>query len=90
MLTNIVALARTGHYGDASSLINRVLQKIQPALLSSSPVDEHTRKIVYSCETIMLMQEQRDWVGVADVIEFELARLIEPWVLLHSAPSPKP
>ena len=77
LLREIVRLARTGSYSDAASKLNISLQELQPVLTSGKLPPEYLRKLTYSLETLFLMQKQKDWVAVADVIEFEFVDLLE-------------
>ena len=79
MLNGIVRLARTGCSAEAASLVNRSVAKIQQALQSSPPAPGVLRELVYSLETLLLMQQQQDWVGLADVVEYELVEQVTSW-----------
>jgi len=74
-LNNAVSLirhARTGGYSDAASYLNLLLQDISTAIRSESLPPEIKTSIVYSLETMYLLQQQEDWIGLADVVEYEL------------------
>ena len=71
-LQNIAACARTGDYGTLSSQLNICVQNLSGLLAGDGFTQPVTAKIVYSLETLLLMQEQKDWVAFADVIEYEL------------------
>ncbi len=68
--------ARVGEYPDAARLLNTCFQDLQSMLHASRPDLAHLQKIMYSLETMMIMQNQKDWVAVADIIEYELAGLL--------------
>lgn len=68
---------RRGDYADASSELNRCMESVQSALGSGRIPPEQVKKLAYSFETMLLMQQQGDWVGLADVIEYELSVLWE-------------
>ncbi|MBN1980415.1 MAG: hypothetical protein JW795_02705 [Chitinivibrionales bacterium] len=74
-LQQSIGLLRTGAYGQAASELSGISLMLQALLneYSSKPV---TRKIAYSVETVVLLIQQQDWVGVADVIEYELLTLV--------------
>jgi hypothetical protein len=74
-LAEIVTSCRLGDYGDASSLINRCIPSFEA--LQKDPAIASARKplldkINFSLETVVLMLGRKDWVAVADIIEFEL------------------
>jgi hypothetical protein len=74
-LAEIVTACRLGDYGDASSLINKCIPAFEA--LQKDPAMARTRKplldkINFSLETVVLMLGRKDWVAVADIIEFEL------------------
>jgi len=75
-LQTVVACARTGAYGDASSNINLCSQDLLTYLRSTPPDAQLLRKISYSLETLLMMQQTKDWVAVADVVEYELIALL--------------
>ena len=74
---SLVSHARTGSYADASSELNIAIQLLKPVLTSSSVPADLKRKLAYSLETMLIMQEQQDWVGLADVVEYEFVNLLE-------------
>ncbi len=64
-------------YGEAASQLNYFLKDTQ-ALLSRKNIDpECMRRCAYSLETLFLMLQQRDWVAIADVLEYEYKPLLE-------------
>ncbi len=77
LLKQAVFCARTGGYSDAASKLNACLQELQPLLRSGAVPAAVLKKIAFSLETVLLMQQQHDWVAVADVVEFELLSLLE-------------
>ena len=77
MLGDVVCSARTGDYSDAASKLNASLQKLSPILTSGKIPVEYLKKLTYSMETIFLMQTRKDWVAVADVIEYEFIALLK-------------
>ncbi len=77
MLQEIVVCARRGEYPDAASKLNAVLQLIQPILTSGTIEQGLIQKLSYSLETLCMVQQQKDWVAVADVIEFEFVALLK-------------
>lgn len=77
LFKNIVINIRTGNYSDAGSKMNSCLQVLQPLLTSGIIPPTQIKSMVYSLETMLMMQEQKDWVAVADVIEFEFLVLLE-------------
>jgi hypothetical protein len=90
-LTRAARCYRRGDYADAASALNGCLQEIG-ALLSPGALDAALfSKVRYSLETIYLMQQQEDWVAVADIIEYELIGLlassaaIDPGSEMHPA-----
>ncbi len=76
LIISIVRQARTGSYPDAASGLNQLLQSVS-TLLRTGAVDPSLRsKIAYSLETVYMMQQLEDWVGLADVLEYEFIHLI--------------
>jgi hypothetical protein len=70
-LSQTARFARAGNYNDAATRLNQgllVLQERRAAL---------PREIAYSLQTLMMMLEQRDWVAVADIIDYEFIPLWE-------------
>jgi hypothetical protein len=75
-LGHVARCYRRGDYADAASALNGCLQGID-ALMSSGALDAALfSKVRYSLETIYLMQQQEDWVALADIIEYELIGLL--------------
>lgn len=77
MLTTVVTGARQGDYADAASHLNCCAQMISEVLETTILPHARLRKLAYSLETMLMLQQQNDWVGVADVIEFEFVKLLE-------------
>ena len=75
-LEAIVRFARTGEYGNAASALNQCLPEVQKKLVGLHDPDS-ARKIAYSLETMMIMQQQKDWVAFADVLEYEFIPLLK-------------
>jgi hypothetical protein len=72
----IARRARTGDYGGAASLANLALARIERALADARPGPKELAPLMYSLETLLLMQKQGDWVAYADVIEYEFSTLL--------------
>jgi hypothetical protein len=76
LLVSLCRKARLGDFGDAAADLNRFLllvQKSQPVMQSvPKPLLE---KFNYSMETIFLMLKNKDWVAIADIVEYELIAL---------------
>lgn len=75
ILDQVIVQLRTGDYGAAASGFNRALAAIQAVLRSETISPELMGKLQYSIETMLLMLEQEDRVGLADVIEYEFLPL---------------
>lgn len=75
-LQKIIYNCRRGEYSDAASRINLFLPFFQNYLNSGTIPPEKLKKIAYSLETVLLLQQQRDWVAVADVLEYEIQNQI--------------
>jgi hypothetical protein len=79
-LPEIVRACRLGDYGDAASALNKCIPYLEglqtePALKAKKkPLLD---KINYSLETVVLMMGRKDWVAVADIIEFEVLPILE-------------
>lgn len=76
MIDTIVMNARRGEYSDAASKMNIFLQKLQVFLTSGKIDPNKLKNVTYSLETVLMLQEQKDWVAVADILEFELKTLL--------------
>jgi hypothetical protein len=80
LLGTVVAHARLGEYGAAASALNRCIAAF-PELLSSqefkSLPQSYGSRLNYSLETVMLMLKNNDWVAVADIVEYELKKIVE-------------
>jgi hypothetical protein len=78
LLPFIVNACRLGDYGDAAGGLNRCIAEVQSmqksATFAGVPKAD-ADKFNYSLETVFLMLQNRDWVAVADVIEYELIPL---------------
>jgi hypothetical protein len=78
-LPEIVRASRLGDYGDAASALNKCIPyfeslQTEPALKTKKkPLLD---KINYSLETVVLMMGRKDWVAVADIIEFEVLPML--------------
>ena len=76
MLESVVSLARTGYTSDSASVLNVCLLKIQHSLRATAQPQQLLQNLTYSFETVVLMQQQGDWVGLADVVQYELTGLV--------------
>ena len=74
---SIAACARTGDLGTLSSQLNICVQKLSDLLAGGWFSKTETAKVVYSLETLLMMQEQKDWVAFADIIEYELLEFFQ-------------
>jgi len=77
--TLLVTLAREGRLGDcgdANRDLNRCLVLFQhlqgPLRTIPKPLLE---KFNYSLETVFIMLKNKDWVAIADIVEYELLAL---------------
>lgn len=70
----VTRLIRSGDYADAASRLNSALRLLEPLIRSYG--HEQQKSISYSLETLLFMQQNGDWVACADVIEFELLKLL--------------
>lgn len=73
----IIRFARTGDYGNTASYLNQFLGRLQTFLLNPQLSESSLHKITYSLETLMAMQETKNWVAFADVLEYELIALLQ-------------
>jgi hypothetical protein len=72
--------ARTGDYSQAALFINSGILRFQECMSKhgeSAQVKEYGSRLAYSLETLLLMLERKDWVAVADVIDYEFIALWE-------------
>jgi|WetSurMetagenome_2_1015567.scaffolds.fasta_scaffold105185_2 hypothetical protein len=70
--------ARTGDYSQAALSINSGVLRFQEFIVKegkSARVKEYEGRLTYSLETLLLMLERKDWVAVADVIDYEFIPL---------------
>ena len=74
---SVVPHARRGELGEASSRLNAALVALQGPLTSGAMPESAVRDLGTSLETLLAMQEQQDWVALADVLEFELVPMLE-------------
>jgi hypothetical protein len=77
MLTKVVTCARQGDYPDAASHLNCCAQMFTEVLEETILPHAQLQKLAYSLETMVMLQQQDDWVGVADVLEFEFVKLLD-------------
>lgn len=76
LLTAIVRAARLGDYGDAARDLNKCLVLFQGAQQEMARIPKPLLdKFDYSLETIFLMLKNKDWVAVADIVEYELTAI---------------
>jgi len=76
----IARACRMGDYGNAASGLNKCIPlftQMQPALRTPGSKNALIDKLNYSLETAMMMLERKDWVALADVLEYEMAQLLE-------------
>ncbi len=69
----IVNHSRRGEYSDASSQMNIFLQDFQKYLQSGFIAPDKLNKVAFSLETLLMLQQQEDWIAVADILEYEIA-----------------
>jgi len=77
LFRSCAAAARTGDYGQASSILNTSLASLQKRLSGGSYSADDLNKLSYSLETLSLMQQQENWVAFADILEYELITLLQ-------------
>jgi hypothetical protein len=68
---DIIDSLRSGDYSVASSRLNEALLLIQSELKNRKVVPQLLQKLLFSLETLFIMQKMEDWVAVADILEFE-------------------
>lgn len=73
----IVNHGRRGEYSDASSQMNIFLQDFQRYLQSGFIAPNRLENVAYSLETLLLLQQQGDWVAVADILEYEIIEFLK-------------
>jgi hypothetical protein len=76
LLSALARFGRLGDFGQANRDLNRslVLFQRQRANLDNIP-KPLLEKLNYSLETIFLMLKNKDWVAIADIVDFELLSL---------------
>ena len=74
-IPEIVVASRTGDYAGTARLLNRFLQQLQLQLSRGFVSAEGLSKITYSLETLLAMQQMKDWVAFADILEYEFVPL---------------
>jgi hypothetical protein len=78
LLPQIVRSCRLGDYGDAANGLNKCVPAFE-AFKNISNAKNLPKQLLntlnYSLETVVLMLQNKDWVAVADVIEYELLML---------------
>jgi hypothetical protein len=78
LLVSLGRSGRLGDYGDANRDLNYCLlliQRIKDSGAMQMLPPELIGKFNYSLETIFLMLKNKDWVAIADIVEFELLGL---------------
>lgn len=73
----IIRFARIGDYGNTASCLNQFLVQLQNFFTKRNISRDNLSKITYSLETLMAMQEMKNWVAFADILEYELLALLE-------------
>jgi hypothetical protein len=78
LLSELARMGRLGDYGEANRDLNaclRLIQQVQDRGAMKSVPPDLLKKFNYSLETIFLMLKNKDWVAIADIVEFELLAL---------------
>lgn len=78
-IKKIAKEARCGDYGQAASDINIFLQLLQSELSKGYIRSDDLSKVTCTLETLMEMQKKRDWIALADILEYELIDIIGAW-----------
>ena len=73
---DMVGCCIRGELSDMASLLNVFLFELQDYLRSGIVDDVKLKKISYSLETVMILQNRSDWVALSDVLEYELVNLL--------------
>jgi len=73
----IIRFARIGDYGNTAACLNQFLVQLQNLFTKRNISRDNLSKITYSLETLMAMQEMKNWVAFADILEYELLALLE-------------
>ena len=79
---NLYAIARAcrmGDYGNAANGLNKCIPlflEMQLSMRAPGSKKNSIDKLNYSLETALLMLERKDWVALADVLEFEMIKLL--------------
>lgn len=79
-LLAIARACRMGDYGNAASGLNKCIPlftQMQQTLRTPCGKNNAVDKFNYSLETAMMMMERKDWVALADVLEYEMAQLLK-------------
>jgi hypothetical protein len=76
LFASLVRAARLGDYGDAARDLNRCLVLIQKMQTGMRRIPKPLLdKLNYSLETVFLMLKNKDWVAIADIVEYELVMI---------------
>lgn len=75
-ISEIAGCSRRGELSDFSSHLNLFLADLQKYLQITTPDASTLKKISYSLETVMILQKQKDFVALADILEYELVKLL--------------
>lgn len=70
LMRDIVAAARQGDYGNASSLLNRCLQHMQAELGRGNADPAVLAQAAAHLNELLVAQQRSDWVAFADVLEY--------------------
>ena len=82
----IIKAARTGDYAQTASHLNRLLQKLQQELAKGYIAADGLSKITYSLETLLSMQQMKNWIAFADILEYEFLPLWNELSVNRTAP----
>jgi hypothetical protein len=75
LLPQIVRHCRLGDYGDAAGGLNKFVLALEAFRKSPGAAGVPRTlidKLNYSLETVLLMLSGKDWVAVADILEYEM------------------
>jgi len=75
LVRHIIQTARTGDYAECSSALNRFLNYLQKELSRGYLPVKEISSVTYSLQTLAEMQQMKNWVAFADILEFEFMPL---------------
>ena len=75
-VNKIVSAARTGDTGSASSTLIAFTRAVQIGIEQRIFSDSILSNLLSAIEMVTILQPAGDWVGIADIFEFEIMKMV--------------